>query len=288
MQLQVTIPSDGIELAGVLHLPDGRAADGRLPVFVVLHGFMGSKDESHAEIQARMLEGFGYAALRIDFRGCGDSGGTRGYVLCLEQVADTRNAVTWLMQRPEIDPGRIAVIGHSFGAAVAVYTAGVDPRVAAVISSCGWGHGKRKFRGQHPGADNWQKFTGLLAAGRAHREATGEPLWVSRYDVVPIPEHLRRHVPAKAQTQVTTDTAESMMDFRAEDVVGAIAPRPLMLLHTAADTVTPTEQSIRMFERAGMPTELHLVTGESHFPLAGDGQPARDLIAGWLRRFFPR
>ena len=30
---------------------------------------------------------------------------------------------------------------------------GVDDRVAAVISSCGWGHGERKFQGQHPGPD---------------------------------------------------------------------------------------------------------------------------------------
>ena len=60
-----------------------------------------------------------------------------------------------------------------------------------------------------------------------------------------------------------------------------------MLLHTADDQVTPTEQSLRLFERAGMPTELHLITGESHFPLAGNGQPARDIIKGWLDRFFP-
>jgi dipeptidyl aminopeptidase/acylaminoacyl peptidase len=60
-----------------------------------------------------------------------------------------------------------------------------------------------------------------------------------------------------------------------------------MLLHTANDVVTPTEQSIRMFEKAGMPTELYLVTGESHFPLAGEGKPARDIIKGWLDRYFP-
>ncbi len=288
MQLPVKIPSDGIELAGVLHVPDGRKDGERLAAFVVLHGFMGSKDGSQAEIQARMLEGFGYAALRIDFRGCGDSGGQRGYVLCLDQVADAGNAVTWLAGRPEIDPRRIALIGHSFGAAVAVYAGAIDDRVAAVISSCGWGHGERKFQGQHPGPENWEKFTAMLAAGRAHKEKTGEPLWVSRWDVVPIPEHLRKHVPPNAQMTVTADTAQSMMDFRAEDVVARIAPRPLLLLHTANDTVTPTEQSIRMFERAGQPAELYLITGESHFPLAGDGRPARDLIKGWLDRFFPR
>src|SRR6266567_242607 len=102
MEIQVTIPSDGIALSGVLHVPDGRREGERLPGFLVLHGFMGSKDESHAEIQARMLCEWGYAALRFDMRGCGDSGGTRGLVLCMDQVADTRNALTWLAQRPEI------------------------------------------------------------------------------------------------------------------------------------------------------------------------------------------
>ena len=130
MQRQVRLKSDGIDIAGVLHIPDGHKPGTKLPAFIVLHGFLGSKDESHAEIQASMLESWGYAALRIDFRGCGDSGGTRGYVLCLDQVTDTRNALTWLAEQPEIDGHRIGLIGHSFGAAVSVYTGGVDDRVA--------------------------------------------------------------------------------------------------------------------------------------------------------------
>src|SRR5215207_7675030 len=287
MQQPVTLPSDGIALSGVLHVPDGHRSGERVPAFLVLHGFMGSKDESHAEIQANMLEGWGYAAWRFDMRGCGDSGGTRGFVLCMDQVADTRNALTWLTQRPEIDPERIAVIGHSFGGAVSVYAAGLDTRIAAVISSCGWGHGERKFRGQHPGPEAWEKFAKMLERGREHKAKTGESLWVSRWDVVPIPEHLRKNLPKKAQMSVPVETAQSMVDFRAEELVGNIAPRPLMLLHTANDQVTPTEQSIRMLERAGMPTELYLITGESHFPLAGEGKPARDIIKGWLDRFFP-
>lgn len=286
MEYPVTIQSEGIPLAGVLHIPDNYEVGDKLSVFVVLHGFIGSKDESHANIQAKMLEDWGYAALRIDFRGCGASGGKRGYVLCEDQVLDTRNAITWLEQRPEIDKDRIAVMGHSFGAAVAVYTAGVDKRVAAVVSSCGWGNGERKFRGQHPG-DSWQRFTDMLERGRRHKQETGESLTVSRWDVVPIPEHLRKNLSPKAQMEVSADTAQSMFDFRAEDVVGNISPRPLLLLHTADDQVTPTEQSIRMFEMAGMPTELYLITGESHFPLAGNGQPARNIIKGWLERFFP-
>jgi len=288
MEIPLTFPSDGLKLAGVLHVPDSRPPGARLPAFIVLHGFVGSKDESHAELQARMLEGLGYCAFRIDMRGCGESEGTRGQIRCFDQVADTKNAFNALLARDEVDPGRIGVIGHSFGAAVAVHTAGVDERIACVISSCGWGHGERKFRGQHPTPEAWAKFTDILERGRRHREETGESLWVSRFDVVPIPEHLRRNLSPRALMEVPVETAQSMFDFRAEDVIANIAPRPLLLFHTANDTITPTEQSIRMFEKAGHPTELMLIQGTSHFPLSeADAPRTRELIRGWLERFFP-
>ena len=161
MQHKLSFSSDGLKLSAVLHVPDRRHAGERLPAFLVLHGFVGSKDESHAEIQARMLEEMGYVALRFDFRCCGESEGERAQVRCFDQVADTKNALSFLAAREEVDPARIGVIGHSFGAAVAVFTAGVDSRVACVISSCGWGDGERKFRGQHPTPEAWARFTGL-------------------------------------------------------------------------------------------------------------------------------
>jgi len=288
MREKLRFLSDGLELSGVLHIPDGRAKDQRLPAFLVLHGFVGSKDESHAEIQAAMLEEMGYAAFRFDMRCCGESEGARGQVRCFDQVADTKNALTFISARPEIEPGRIGVIGHSFGAAVAIYTAGVDDRVACVISSCGWGHGERKFRGQHPTPEAWAKFTGLLERGRQKKRQTGESLWISRFDAVPIPEPLRKNLSPKALMEIPVETAQSMYDFRAEDVVANIAPRPLLLLHTADDSITPTEQSLRLFEKAGMPTELMLLTGTSHFPLAEKDAPrTKLLIKSWLDKFFP-
>lgn len=288
MREKLTFLSDGLELSGVLHIPDSRSKDQRLPAFLVLHGFVGSKDESHAEIQAVMLEEMGYAAFRFDMRCCGESEGTRGQVRCFDQVADTKNALTFISARPEIEPKRVGVIGHSFGAAVAVYTAGVDDRVACVISSCGWGHGERKFRGQHPTPEAWAKFSGLLERGRQKKRQTGESLWISRFDAVPIPEPLRKNLSPKALMEIPVETAQSMYDFRAEDVVGNIAPRPLLLLHTADDSITPTEQSLRLFEKAGMPTELMLLTGTSHFPLAEKDAPrTKMVIKGWLDKFFP-
>ncbi|MFN3144666.1 MAG: alpha/beta hydrolase [Paracoccaceae bacterium] len=171
MQEKVTFESDGLKLSGVIHVPDGYTGE-PLPAFIVLHGFVGSKDESHAELQAQMMEDFGYVALRFDFRCCGESEGERGQVRCMDQVADAKNALTFLAKRPEVDPRRIGLTGHSFGAAVSVYTAGIDERVACCLSSCGWGDGERKFRGQHPTEESWNRFVTILEDGRRHKQET--------------------------------------------------------------------------------------------------------------------
>src|SRR5439155_2292247 len=103
-----------------------------------------------------------YAALGFDVRGCRESEGARGRVICKEQVKDTRNALSFLAARSAIDPKRVGVVGQSFGAAVAVYAAGVDRRVAACISSGGWGNGAKKFRRQHASPRAWKKFTAMM------------------------------------------------------------------------------------------------------------------------------
>jgi pimeloyl-ACP methyl ester carboxylesterase len=234
-----------------------------------------------------MLAEWGYVALRFDFRSCGESDGERAHILCLDQVADCRNVVTYMQGRPEVDPDRIGLIGSSFGAAVAVYTAGIDQRVAAVISQGGWGDGQRKFRGQHSTPEAWARFTAMLEEGKRHREQTGESLMVPRYDIVPIPEHLRTNVSRNSIMMFPAETAQSMFDFVADDVVGNISPRPLLLLHSANDSVTPTEQSIELFKRAKPPTELHLLTGVDHFMFNQAEPRVIQLIQGWLAMYFP-
>jgi uncharacterized protein len=179
------------------------------------------------------------------------------------------------------------VIGSSFGGAVAVYAGGVDERVAAVISNGGWGDGERKFRGQHKGPEAWARFTDMLRQGREHRAKTGKPLMVPRYEIVPIPPHLRNNLAANSIHSFTAETAQSMYDFRADDVVGRIAPRPLLLLHSANDSVTPTEQSIELFKRAGQPTELHLISDADHFMFGESNTRVWDLLRGWLGDYFP-
>ena len=287
MEEKVTFKSGELTLSGVVHLPDDITEAEQRPAVLVLHGFGSRKSARNVTGPTNMFVKWGYVVLRFDMRGCGESEGLPGHLLCLEQVDDTRAAITFIQSRPEVDPNRVAVVGSSFGAAVAVYTGGVDERVSAVISSGGWGNGERKFRGQHLGHEAWAKFTNMLEIGKKHREETGEPLYVDRYEIVPIPEHLRANMPSGSVQKFTADTALGMMEFAAEDVIEHIAPRPVLLLHSSVDSVTPTEQSIEMFKRAGQPVDLHLTADADHFMMAESNTRVINVIHDWLEKYFP-
>jgi hypothetical protein len=112
-------------------------------------------------------------------------------------------------------------------------------------------------------------------------------LTVDRYDIVPIPEHMRGHLSKGSAKQFPAITAQSMFDFRADDVVGNIAPRPLLLLHSSKDSVTPTEQSLEMFKRANQPTDLHMFAETDHFMFAESNVRVIEIVKSWLDRFIP-
>jgi uncharacterized protein len=284
---RVTFNFNGLALAGVVRVPNGAGPSERRPAFMVLHGFGSNMQAGNVLKPCAMLDELGYATLRFDMPGCGESEGEKGRLICLEQVGAVSAALDLLAQHRQIDPARIGVMGSSFGAAVAVYAGGVDSRIAAVVSSGGWGHGERKFRGQHPTPEAWAKFTAMLEDGKRHRDVTGKSLMVPRYDIVPIPPAMRGHLAAGSVQMFPAETAQSMYDFRAEDVVGKIAPRPLLLLHSATDHVTPTEQSVALFARAGEPSELHLFADVDHFMFTESNTRVHHVVQDWLAEYFP-
>src|ERR1044071_4085477 len=216
---KITFPSDRLELSGIVQPPEGLRPGERRPAFLVLHG-------CGQTVIAEQLAAWGYVTMRFDFRGCGESGGERARILCLDQVKDTSNAISYMATRPDVDPRRIALVGSSFGAAVSINTAGADERAAAVISSGGWGDGERKFRRQHPGAEAWKRFTNMLEEGRRHRERTGKSLMVPRYEIVPIPEKLRANVSPGSIQEFPAETAQTMSSARKTHISCVVfAPR---------------------------------------------------------------
>lgn len=69
------------------------------------------------------------------------------------------------------------------------------------------------------------------------------------------------------------------------DVVGRIAPRPLLLMHGSADRVIPAEHSRRLLARSGQPSELWLAPGAGHAALINrHPDEYRKRVLGFLAR----
>jgi dipeptidyl aminopeptidase/acylaminoacyl peptidase len=120
-------------LRGLLHRP--RLVDQAVPAVVLLHGFTGQHIEDHRLFvqAARHLAGSGFAVLRFDFYGSGDSDGDFEEFTVPTEVADAVAALDWFAQQPGIDAGRIGVVGLSLGGCVTALLAGQDARVKAVV-----------------------------------------------------------------------------------------------------------------------------------------------------------
>jgi dipeptidyl aminopeptidase/acylaminoacyl peptidase len=145
------IPRDSFSAPELIHYPsfDGRripawlykpaAATGPLPVVVVVHGGPESQIVPYFHFLIQYLVNHGYAVLAPNVRG--STGYGKAYSQLdnvrkrMDSVADLAHAAYWLREQPEIDRGRIAVYGRSYGgfmvlAALTTYpdlwAAGVD------------------------------------------------------------------------------------------------------------------------------------------------------------------
>ena len=286
VQDSVTFPSDGLALSGVVHVPDGLNSGERRPAIIMMHGF-GANKNGGPEWICKQYENWGYVALRFDYRGCGDSGGERGRVVPLEEVADARNAVSYLASRPEVDPARIALCGSSLGAGVAVHAAALDARVAAVILENGLGNGERVIRGMHT-PESWTKFLQLMDDGIRHREKTGSSMMVHRFDIFEMPKELQVNLTSnKSLMQFTAETAVGFFMFRPEQMIAKIAPRPILILHSARDRVCNFEEAFSLMRLAKPPVELHLIDGVDHFMFVDPDPRVAFILRNWLDRFFP-
>ena len=145
----VLIPANGFNLAGTITMPATAGpvapARGRWPAIVLVAGSgPQDRDETVAGIPifgqlAGELSDAGFIVLRYDKRGVGQSGG-RPEAATLDYYAeDVRAAVRWLEKRDDVDKKRIAVVGHSEGAAVGLIAAGKENKIKALALLAGPG-----------------------------------------------------------------------------------------------------------------------------------------------------
>lgn len=134
MEIQVVIPVGNQKIYGMLHTPE-HASDKKFPVVVICHGFISNKVGQHRIFvkTARKICENGFAVLRFDYTGCGESTGEHRNITLDQQVDETTKVLDFLVSYPNIDSGNLILLGHSFGGCVASHVAGRDKKVKKLV-----------------------------------------------------------------------------------------------------------------------------------------------------------
>ncbi|MCS7104788.1 MAG: alpha/beta fold hydrolase [Thermofilaceae archaeon] len=242
----VRIPSAGLHLAGVLHVPLGVV---RPKPVLFLHGFTGNKSEAGRLYtdMARFLCASGYAALRFDFRCHGDSPLPFEEYKISYALEDARNAANFLKTLSEVDASKFAVIGLSMGGGVAVnLTAGRDDVAALVLLA--------------PALD-WPEL-----AGRATPKIEGGYVYLGG---------LRMKVENAAET----------MQFSVMNLAEQIKA-PTLIVHSTDDEVVPISQSKKFYENLKVEKKLLEVNGGHVFNDYQVRRQIEQEVLSWIKTHF--
>lgn len=240
-----THTSDGVALSGV-HLPSAVGAPET--AFVVAHGMTNATGRAATRAVLDRLARHG-TVIAFDFRGHGRSGGRS--TVGRDEVHDVDAAIAFARDQGH---QRVALVGFSMGAAVALRQAGslgIDPAlehradvVVAVSPPARW----------------------FLRESRSMLRVQ----WLLEHPVGPfLGPRLGIRLGAPWATVPTTPL----------EVVRRISPTPLLLIHGTADHYFGPSQSVQL-HRAAPGSELWLIDGMGHAESGVSGDTL-DRLAGW-------
>lgn len=303
----VEFASGGTRLAGTFLVPDG---PGRHPALVLLHG-SGAQDRNGTLPFARFLLRHGLALLAYDKRGVGGSSGDWQKASFDDLAADALAAVAFLKGRPEIDAGRIGLLGASQGGWIGPLAASRSPEVALVVSVAG--------PGVTPAEQTLDLIAGEMRVGGVPEDEVQEALALTRLSLQYArsgsgwEEYLAAreksskrdwfpYFPLPAEKSDPQWALHGLiMDFDPAPVLAALRC-PVLALFGGKDLGVPAEKNRRLWESAlsrGSHRDHALVvfddanhimvaakTGSlySEFPLLdGFVREYRPTVLGWLR-----
>lgn len=164
----------GDRVIGDLYLPS--EGTGPHPA-VIVGGPMTSVKEQVTGAYARALSERGFAALALDHRHYGESGGQpRQYEHHAHKIADLQAGVEALATHPSIDADRIGAVGVCLGAGYAMWLSADSPRIKAVGAVAGYYRDPAEMRARDP--EGFQAKVHQGVAARERYEATGEVITI--------------------------------------------------------------------------------------------------------------
>jgi len=241
----------GQRLVGLLDLPDGGPA---VMTALFAHCFTCGKDSIAAARIARALTARGFAVLRFDVTGLGESEGTFGEATFSMDVADLSAAGGFLRARGQ-GPGLL--VGHSLGGAAVIAAASSIPEAVAVATI----------------------------------GAPSDPSHVARLLAHAVPT-LEAHGRAQVQLAGRSFTVHRAFldDLREQPQRRRIAElgRALLVMHSPQDAIVGIDNAREIFDAARHPKSFigldgadHVLTGEH------DARYAADVLAAWASRYTP-
>jgi pimeloyl-ACP methyl ester carboxylesterase len=252
--------SDGLRLDALFYAPAVTPS----AALVFCPGSRVTKQTPYYHEYIPRLVADGFAVLLFDYRGWGDSEGAPGTLFPQEQVADIRNAVTYLATREEVDAGRLGAVGMSMGGALAMAAAAVDSRIRAVVSVLGPMDGAQMLRDARR-EHEYVNLLGELEVDRVRRVLTGQG--ESTPDLAPpTPERSRTSALSQAAIPpIPLACVEAIAEFRPIDVVSRISPRAAMWIAATLDPTCPAEHSRLAYAAAGSPRRLVEIDSAEHY-----------------------
>jgi len=136
----IYIQNEGKRMVATLNVPN---TPKRAPIAIILAGFLGPRDgdpiagttEKYWELTSRVLAGQGFASLRLDFRGYGDSEGEFYEATFSSQLSDVIAAIDYITGplKRKVNSQSIAVMGVSQGGMLSALTGARDARVDSLV-----------------------------------------------------------------------------------------------------------------------------------------------------------
>jgi dipeptidyl aminopeptidase/acylaminoacyl peptidase len=297
----VIIPAVGFNLGGTITRPKNAAA--RVPAVILVAGYgVSDRDGFVAGIAtlgqlAGAVADAGFLAVRYDKRGFGQSGGRAESATLQDYSDDIRAVVRWLRTRKDVDPDRIAVIGHDDGGWVALQAAANENRIAAVVSiAAPASTGAAVVLAQQQAALDQLKLSPAEREKRIALQTQIQQAVLTGKGWESIPPELRR--------QADTPWFQSLLAFNPATVVDDIR-QPILFVHGDLDRQVPVAHVTQLSDiaRKGRSRAVDVVTvrGVNHLlvpAITGDVEEylnltdrtvsadVRNAVTGWLTTTF--
>ena len=293
MKRAIQFYSEGYKLWGDVYSPDNLKPGETRAAILLCHGYTGVKD-LYLPDNARVLNEAGYVAMTFDYKGWGDSEGTRSRLAPYSRVVDVQAAMTFLGLQPEVDAERIGLYGTSYGGATVSWVGAVDQRAKCIVSVVGIGNGAR-WMSRVRRVDEWFDLLERSKTDREKRATTGELEYVERSEIL-LPDRqsaelaaaARRNNPAAINT-IPIEYVDDTIGFNPEWIVDKVSPRPILFITSDNDRLVLPEESEQLYAHAKEPKKLVVLKGYGHYEVYAEPAFSEVMAAtlDWYRQYLP-